>query len=374
MKFRILFLIIVVVVTSFTSIAQRTATHYILNPQINGGTFSFEIWSQKTNVGAPTILVGTTTYYFDLNNSGGFNFGIAPVLLNINSKYDGLSDHSGDYDPLSVAYAGSSTKKLVVTISFTGNNTGVGSSLVTTAPNGEQICTVVLQISNSSLTSQLTWDLANSDMTTSNLQVLTNTFSGSDNSLLPVQLSSFIGAVQGNKVQLTWKTAIEVNSSAFEIERRAAGDWEKIGELPAAGTSNAPREYSYIDDMKNVSGGNILYRLKTVDADGSYKYSSEVEVAVIPQIYALENNFPNPFNPQTKIQYSLPENAKVRLAIYDVIGRQVAELVNEDQNAGFYEKIFTGSNLSSGIYFYRITAQTQDKNAFTQVKKMLLVK
>jgi hypothetical protein len=173
---------------------------------------------------------------------------------------------------------------------------------------------------------------------------------------------------------LTWKTATEVNSSAFQIERRTASDWKKIGELKAAGTSNAPREYSYVDDMENIGSGNILYRLKAVDNNGSYKYSSEVEVTAIPQAYELKTNFPNPFNPETKIQYALPGNAKVRLVVYDIIGRQVAELVNEEQNAGYYEKTFTGSNLSSGMYFYRITAQAQGKNVFSQVKKMLLVK
>jgi len=114
--------------------------------------------------------------------------------------------------------------------------------------------------------------------------------------------------------------------------------------------------------------------LKAIDTDGRFKYSSEVEVVVIPQAYGLENNFPNPFNPQTKIQYSLPENAKVHLSVYDIRGRQVAELVNEEQSAGYYEKTFTGSNLSSGIYFYRIDAQAQGKNTFSQVKKMLLLK
>jgi hypothetical protein len=191
---------------------------------------------------------------------------------------------------------------------------------------------------------------------------------------LPVQLSSFIGSVNGKKVQLTWKTATEVNSSSFEIERRSAGAWEKIGAVSASGTSTAPCEYTYVDEMKNIGSKNILYRLKTIDNDGSFKYSNELEIVAIPQIYALENNFPNPFNPQTKIQYSLPENAKVRLVVFDIIGKQVAELVNQEQPAGYYEKTFTGANLASGLYLYRITAQAQGNSTFTQVKKMLLVK
>jgi hypothetical protein len=203
---------------------------------------------------------------------------------------------------------------------------------------------------------------------------MTNSYSGSDNSVLPVELTSFIGVTKENKVQLTWKTATEVNSSTFEIERRTTSNWNKIGALQAAGTSNAPHEYTYVDYISNIGSGNILYRLKTIDNNGSYKYSSEVEVVALPQSYRLENNYPNPFNPQTKIQYSLPEDAKVHLSVYDVLGRQIAELVNEEQSAGYYEKTFTGSSLSSGLYFYRITTQAQGKSAFTQVKKMLLLK
>jgi hypothetical protein len=191
---------------------------------------------------------------------------------------------------------------------------------------------------------------------------------------LPVQLLTFSGVTKGRRIELTWKTATEVNSSAFEIERRTAGDWKKIGELQASGTSNAPREFTYVDDMKNIGSGNIRYRLKIIDTDGSYKYSSEVEVVAIPLSYELNTNFPNPFNPQTKIQYSLPENAKVHLSVYDMIGREVAELVNKEQPAGFYETSFNGLNLSSGIYFYRIVTQAQGKNTFSQVKKMVFLK
>jgi len=191
---------------------------------------------------------------------------------------------------------------------------------------------------------------------------------------LPVQLLAFNGIAKGRKIELNWKTATEVNSSTFEIERRMGSAWDKIGETKAAGVSNKPQEYTYEDDLTNVGKGNILYRLKTVDHNGSYTYSAEIAIAAIPTVYALEHNYPNPFNPQTKIQYSLPEDAKVRLVVYDILGRQVAELVNEEQSAGYYEKTFTGLNLSSGIYFYRIVAQAQDKHTFTQVKKMLLLK
>jgi hypothetical protein len=191
---------------------------------------------------------------------------------------------------------------------------------------------------------------------------------------LPVELTSFIGSVEGPSIVLKWKTATEVSSSTFEIERRTRNDWKKIGELQASGTSNVSHEYIFIDTLTNIYSRTIRYRLKNIDVDGSYEYSSEIEVVAIPQSYTLAQNYPNPFNPQTKIQYSLPENARVRLSVYDILGRHVAELINEDMTAGYYEKTFNGSHLSSGIYFYHIAAQVQGKNAFMQVKKMLLVK
>jgi hypothetical protein len=83
----------------------------------------------------------------------------------------------------------------------------------------------------------------------------------------------------------------------------------------------------------------------------------------------LSNNYPNPFNPTTHIEYALPKEDKVTLKIYNVIGQEVATLKNEIQKAGFYRVAFDGSKLSSGVYFYRL--QT---SAFNQVKKMLLVK
>jgi len=91
--------------------------------------------------------------------------------------------------------------------------------------------------------------------------------------------------------------------------------------------------------------------------------------ASLPTVYALMQNYPNPFNPSTKISYQLPVKTLVTLKVYDIIGREVAALVNEQQNAGIYDVTFDGSRLASGVYFYRIQAGT-----FTQTKKFVLLK
>lgn len=85
--------------------------------------------------------------------------------------------------------------------------------------------------------------------------------------------------------------------------------------------------------------------------------------------FNLSQNYPNPFNPTTNIQYSIPEQAHVTLKVYDVLGNEIAELVNEELSAGVYNRTFNAANLSSGIYFYTLRA-----NNFTATKKLMLVK
>jgi hypothetical protein len=117
--------------------------------------------------------------------------------------------------------------------------------------------------------------------------------------------------------------------------------------------------------------------LRSFDLDGTiHEYSDkaiEVHVteALKPTEFALAQNFPNPFNPSTVIQYQLPEPATVKLELYDITGRKVATLVNAWQNAGYYSFNLNGSayNLASGVYFYRLTA-----GGFIATKKMVLVK
>jgi archaellum component FlaG (FlaF/FlaG flagellin family) len=194
---------------------------------------------------------------------------------------------------------------------------------------------------------------------------------------LPVQVTSFTGLVKGNTVALDWNTATEVNSYMFEIERRTSTQWESIAQLPAGGTSNAPLKYTYADNLKNVGSGNIFYRLKLINNDGSFQYSGEVEVLVttavtttsLPNIYALSQNYPNPFNPTTTINYQLQKAGSVSLKVYDMLGREVASLVDGKKGPGFYSAVFDASRLSSGTYIYRLKSES-----FTEVKKLVLLK
>jgi len=90
--------------------------------------------------------------------------------------------------------------------------------------------------------------------------------------------------------------------------------------------------------------------------------------------FSLSENYPNPFNPITTISFSIPERSFVTLKVYDMLGREIAELVNEELESGNFEKTFEASSLASGVYIYRITAMMDGKILFSESRQMLLIK
>ena len=190
---------------------------------------------------------------------------------------------------------------------------------------------------------------------------------------IPVELTSFTASVNGNDVTLSWVTATELNNEGFEIERNSGSGFENIGYVAGFGTSSESHSYTFVDASLNE--GTYTYRLKQVDLDGTFEYSDAVEVEVtIPDVYALEQNYPNPFNPSTKIDFSLAMDSKVNLKVFDILGQEVATLINSDLVAGSHKVDFDASLLNSGVYFYRIEATGIDGTNFTNVKKMILTK
>ena len=120
----------------------------------------------------------------------------------------------------------------------------------------------------------------------------------------------------------------------------------------------------------NIFTGSYSYRLKQIDYNGTFEYSDEIEVnATGPLTYNLEQNYPNPFNPTTTITYSIKEKVLVSLSVFDILGKEVKTLVNEEQEAGVYRLEFNASNLASGIYFYTLNA-----GEFLSTKKMILIR
>jgi len=189
------------------------------------------------------------------------------------------------------------------------------------------------------------------------------------NVIVPVELSSFTADVNGKTIYLNWTTVTEKNNSGFEVQRRAGNqNWEVLGFVAGRGTTTEPSHYSYNDNVN--SSGSFTYRLKQIDFNGSYKFSDEVTVEVsLPAEFNLAQNYPNPFNPSTKISFSIAERSNVKLSVFNILGEQVATLVNEGKDAGSYQVEFNASNIPSGMYLYRIEA-----GSFVATKKMLLIK
>ncbi len=191
---------------------------------------------------------------------------------------------------------------------------------------------------------------------------------------LPVTLISFSANLKEEKVYLSWQTATEVNNYGFNVERRTKSEeWHKIAFVQGSGNSNSLKSYGYTDNLAHALGlAHLQYRLKQIDFDGVYEYSKVVDVRIeTPSEFKLEQNYPNPFNPSTEIGYRIPETGRVTLKIYDVLGREVATLLEEVKEPGVYKSTFSalGSSFSSGVYFYRVQA-----GSYSQTKKMLLIK
>ncbi len=189
---------------------------------------------------------------------------------------------------------------------------------------------------------------------------------------IPVELSSFTASIIGNNIKLFWTTATETNNMGFEIQRSVIDInqpvWDKVGFVQGNGTTTEMNDYSFVD--KSVSTGIYNYRLKQIDFDGTFEYSNIIEVDLtVPSEFVLYQNYPNPFNPSTNINFQLAEKSFVTLKVYDMLGKEVAVLVNETRDAGNHIINFDASQFSSGLYLYTITAGN-----FSSSKKMLLMK
>ena len=190
----------------------------------------------------------------------------------------------------------------------------------------------------------------------------------------PVELLNFYAEAAGSNIRLSWITATENNNLGFEIQRKqireASGqsNWMQIGFVKGNGTTTEIHTYTFTDN--NAVQGKYQYRLKQTDLNGSFKYSQTVEVTIeLPLNFYLSQNYPNPFNPTTNIKYQIPEKGIVTLKIYDVLGNEIATLINEEKPGGAYTIKFDGSSLASGIYFYQMNA-----GSCTGTRKLILMK
>jgi len=160
-------------------------------------------------------------------------------------------------------------------------------------------------------------------------------------------------------------TAMGYDSVGSEVEVFAV--WEATGgTIDQAGLYSAESDTGYYqvtaeDTLSHISGSAVIHIVLITEID-------QTNQRRIPTEFSLGQNYPNPFNPETTIEFSVKEKCIVKLKIFDITGREVATLVKEDFEAGFYHITFDASNLTTGVYLYRI--QMKD---FINVKKMLLL-
>lgn len=196
---------------------------------------------------------------------------------------------------------------------------------------------------------------------------------------LPVELTAFTVSVCGGSVSLAWRTATEVNNYGFEIERKdvtidmlgtsSYGQclWTKIAFVTGGGMSNIGHAYGFVDMPSRA--GTYAYRLKQIDRDGQYAYSAVIEASAGEMHFSLSQNFPNPFNSSTAMQFRISSDERVRLRVFDLLCREVSVLVDRRMQSGTYSIQWNAGDIPSGVYFYRLEAGN-----FFSVKKMMLQK
>ncbi len=195
---------------------------------------------------------------------------------------------------------------------------------------------------------------------------------------LPVQMAEFNTFSAENSVTLSWKTLSEINNSGFEIQRKAINNtpnvsWIKIGFETGHGTTTEAHNYSFLD--KGLNKGIYLYRLKQIDYNGNFEYFNPANSVLIKPPAASEvfQNYPNPSNPASKIDFRLSVDGYVTLIVYDITGREVKVLVNGLVESGYHTAEFNGSDLASGIYFYRFNVKSEGYD-LSSVKRIVLIK
>lgn len=198
-----------------------------------------------------------------------------------------------------------------------------------------------------------------------------------DPSLIPVELVSFNAVQRNDDILLSWITSTETNNKGFYIDRQSKNEtWKQLAFLNGKGTSTSSENYSFTDKVKK--SGTYSYRLRQIDFDGTEKVLSQTEVnfANQPKTHSLAQNYPNPFNPSTRISYSVGGNSDVfvSLKIFNLLGKELALIVNEKKSPGNYEieldldKYGLGG-LSSGVYFYQLNV-----NNVIQTRKFVINK
>jgi len=200
--------------------------------------------------------------------------------------------------------------------------------------------------------------------------------SGTGDAPLPVQVSSVLADVSGRDVKIKIKTQTERDDFlGFNVYRSKDGEnfvmvgsYESVSSLRAKGNMAYGGEYEFVD--KGLNSGRYQYKIEAVGKNEKKFVGDVISVEVeVPKGYALHQNYPNPFNPVTVIEFEIPEAGYVLIELYNSVGQKVRDIFAGELPAGYHKVRFDASGLSSGVYFYRMSA-----GKFNAVRKMVIMK
>lgn len=377
---------------ALVSLFSNLSFGIVSNQTDNFQTNTTQNWLTGANNPNPTTMMstggygGSGDYYIRQISTGGIGAGSKLVISNLVQWTGNYITANVHFISMRVNNTGSSTLTLFLGFSDGPNTASTTSPVTVNAGGGWQSISFSVDQANITELNGSTYNTVFGNITELRiLHAALPSFKGdavagqldidditAAASPLPVELTSFTATTDNNTVKLKWSTATELNNFGFQLERRDNNSvWKNISFVQGSGNSNSPKDYSFTD--KNVSGNNsYTYKLIQVDNNGTIAYSKEVEINAefTPTVYSLSQNYPNPFNPTTVIKYSIPVNSFVSVKVYNAIGKEVADLVNESQSADEHTVIFDASKSGSGVYYYILKAG----NNFSQTKKMILLK
>ncbi len=368
-------------------------------PQITARTFDGVSFS---DVVIPGSFIGTSHIYrIEWTTAGHFNYYIDGTLVNTETGLTitsgmrpAMSDDLNDASSLSVDWIHISPYATSATFTSRVFDAGVPKDWGTASWTADVPAGTTLQLSQrkgNTPTPDVTWtafttiasngatvggtsryiqykaDFATSDPSASPVLKDVGITCGTAASL-PVELINFRVVKQGTDAQLLWTTASEQNNKGFEIQRSVDGaNWSVAGFVNGVGNSTANVNYQYLD--KNLATGKYYYRLRQVDIDGRSKFSPVVTVTFSNHLsLELLQNHPNPFNSTTVIDIVVPQTGRIKLMLYDQMGRLVQQLMDEVKNPGSYQVQMNRKGLGAGIYYYKLDSKDQ-----SLIKKMTIL-